>query len=207
MVQGGVHDAGVGALVSIRHVHDGQSVCINHKPKRITVLEEYSVWSSSRPPWVARYLSSSGSSPLSLSQVMMGMRVGSCLTLHSKAALMPLWTTLYSGCFRIRVGSNVERKGRAVKTGHRGLSEAQDDILHPPLTSRMTWFSLIPRLLVAMQVYFPLLTSWAAWISSVPFSWITYGSPFLMLVWMSLNLCEHHNNSFSWGSEEMLIRV
>lgn len=39
MVQGGVHDASVGALVSIWHVHDGQSVCINHKPKSITVLE------------------------------------------------------------------------------------------------------------------------------------------------------------------------
>lgn len=37
MVQRGVHEAGVGALVSIGHVHDGQSVCINHKPKSITV--------------------------------------------------------------------------------------------------------------------------------------------------------------------------
>lgn len=39
MVQGGVHDAGVGALVSIGHVHDSQSICINHKPESITVLE------------------------------------------------------------------------------------------------------------------------------------------------------------------------
>lgn len=158
------------------------------------------------PGWGAWYLSSSGSSPLSFSQVMVGMRVGSCLTLHSNAALIPLWTTLYSGCFSIRVGSGVERERRAVKTWHHGHVTFWTTGLQPdrPLTSRKTWFSLIPRLLVAMQVYFPLLTSWATWISSVPFSWITYGSPFLMLVWMSLNLYEHHNNGFSWGSEEMI---
>ena len=58
-------------------------------------------------PWLTSglHLSSSGSSPLSLSQVMVGMRDGSCLTLHSNEALMPLWTTLYSGCLRMRVGS------------------------------------------------------------------------------------------------------
>lgn len=39
MVQGGVHDAGVGALIPIRHVLDGQSVCINHEPESITALE------------------------------------------------------------------------------------------------------------------------------------------------------------------------
>lgn len=46
----------------------------------------------------------------------------------------------------------------------------------------------MPRLLVAMQVYLPLFSGCATWISSVPLSWITYGSPFLMLVCLSLNL-------------------
>lgn len=48
---------------------------------------------------------------------MVGMRVGSCLTVHSKAALIPLWTTLYSGCFRIRVGSETTRKAHVVTSG------------------------------------------------------------------------------------------
>lgn len=117
VVQGGVHDAGVGALISIRHVHDGQSVCIHHKPESITA-SEVCVFRRT-PARFSRYLSSSGSSPLSLSQVMVGMRVGSCLTVHSNAALIPLWTTLYSGCFRIRVGSERTRKARVV-TVHRG---------------------------------------------------------------------------------------
>lgn len=51
-------------------------------------------------------LSSSGSSPSSLSQVMVGTSEGSCFTLHSNTTDLPLWTTLYSGCFRIRVGSD-----------------------------------------------------------------------------------------------------
>lgn len=50
-------------------------------------------------------LSSSGSSPASFSQVMVGVSVGSCFTLHSNTTDRPLWTTLYSGCFRILVGS------------------------------------------------------------------------------------------------------
>lgn len=32
LVQGGVHDAGVGALISICHVFDGQTVHVHHKP-------------------------------------------------------------------------------------------------------------------------------------------------------------------------------
>lgn len=55
------------------------------------------------------YRGSSGSSPLSLSHIMEGKRVGSCLTLHSNTAMLFLWTTLYPGCVRIRVGS-VERE-------------------------------------------------------------------------------------------------
>lgn len=51
-------------------------------------------------------LSSSGSSPASFSQVMVGVSVGSCFTLHSNTTDRPLWTTLYSGCFRILVGSD-----------------------------------------------------------------------------------------------------
>lgn len=50
-------------------------------------------------------LSSSGSSPSSLSQVIVGMSEGSCFTVHSNTTDRPLWTSLYSGCFRIRVGS------------------------------------------------------------------------------------------------------
>lgn len=55
--------------------------------------------------WIAD-LSSSGSSPASFSQVMVGVSVGSCFTLHSNTTERPLWTTLYSGCFRILVGSD-----------------------------------------------------------------------------------------------------
>lgn len=56
-------------------------------------------------------LSSSGSSPSSFSQVMVGVSVGSCFTLHSNTTDRPLWTTLYSGCFRILVGSDGKIKG------------------------------------------------------------------------------------------------
>lgn len=68
------------------------------------------------------YLSSSGNSLLSLSHVVVRTRVGSCLTLHSNAALIPIWTILYSGCFRIRVGSGwwreVHVNKRVYLTGH-----------------------------------------------------------------------------------------
>lgn len=56
---------------------------------------------------------------------MVGMRVGSCLTVHSNAALIPLWTTLYSGCFRIRVGSETARKAHVVTS----LSWSRDFVI------------------------------------------------------------------------------
>lgn len=118
LVQCGVHDAGVGALISIRHVFDGQTVGVHQKPDdresemgdaflfSLRVIPQFFfVFFSTSCLTSGLHLSSSGSSPLSLSQVMVGMRDGSCLTLHSNAALMPLWTTLYSGCLRMRVGS------------------------------------------------------------------------------------------------------
>ena len=36
LVQGGVHDAGVPALVCDRHVTDAQAVCTDHKPAQET---------------------------------------------------------------------------------------------------------------------------------------------------------------------------
>lgn len=54
-------------------------------------------------------LSSSGSSPSFFSHVIVGKSEGSCFTLHSKSTFPFLWTTLYSGCFRIRVGSGKRR--------------------------------------------------------------------------------------------------
>lgn len=56
-----------------------------------------------------------------------------------------------------------------------------------PFTSKCTWFSLLPRLLEAMQVYFPPFSGWATLISKVPFLWIMYESPSSKL-WPSLNL-------------------
>lgn len=50
VVQGGVHEAGVGALITIRHVHDGQSVGIHHKPESTAALEAWPAFSIARPP-------------------------------------------------------------------------------------------------------------------------------------------------------------
>lgn len=63
--------------------------------------------------------------------------MGSCFTLHSNTTDRPLWTTLYSGCFRILVGSNGKiskrlRGGTFTKSSNRILKigENRSAILH-----------------------------------------------------------------------------
>lgn len=51
---------------------------------------------------------------------MVGVSEGSCFTLHSNTTDLPRWTTLYSGCFRIRVGSD----GR----GDKGVRASSDKL-------------------------------------------------------------------------------
>lgn len=55
-----------------------------------------------------KYLSSLGSSPWSFNHMMVGIKVWSCFTLHSKDTLLPLCTTACSGCLMILVGSKIQ---------------------------------------------------------------------------------------------------
>lgn len=119
MVQSGVGDAGVDASVTVSHISDGEAVSVNNKPGKknpgkFRFCRPLSKSSTKGRP-VQSDLSSSGSSPSSLSQVVVGTSVGSCFTLQSNTTEPPLWTTLYSGWFRMRVGSD-ETAGKNTRT-------------------------------------------------------------------------------------------
>lgn len=60
-----------------------------------------------RKEMVFKYLPSLGSSPLSFSHVMVGIKVWSWFTLHSKDTVPPRCTTAYSGCLMILVASEI----------------------------------------------------------------------------------------------------
>lgn len=57
-----------------------------------------------------------------------------------------------------------------------------------PLTSRRTWFSAVPRMLLATHVYVPSSSAWARLISSVPLMWLRYWPPSSPLPCPFLNL-------------------
>lgn len=122
-----------------------------------------------------KYLSSLGSSPLSFSHRMVGIKVWSCFTLHSKETLLPLWTTAYSGCLMNLVGSKIQnyhypfwQSWRICSRSYSTLKSLINNAL--PLISKWTSFFAIPNLFLATQVYVPVLSFWATGISSVPLS-------------------------------------